>query len=48
VNRLQLAELQRHADAWLLWGDRDQFTADDLRALLAELDRLRRALRRAS
>jgi hypothetical protein len=45
MTRLQLAVIRSHADAWLLWGDREQFTADDLRDLLAELDALRRTMR---
>jgi hypothetical protein len=44
LSRLDRAEILRRAELWLLWGDREQFTADDLRALLAELDMLQRKL----
>jgi hypothetical protein len=44
LSKIDRAVVERHADAWLLWGDRDAFTADDLRLLLGELADLRRTL----
>jgi hypothetical protein len=35
------AEIERRADLWLTFGDRDAFRADDLTAMLAEVRGLR-------
>lgn len=47
MSELDLAELRRRAELWLIYGDRDGFRPEDCRALLGEVRELRAAYIRA-